>query len=152
MTDDAWTEATRDVTPLKKRDTISARKSRAPAKPRAHGDIPITPNSRAIDKGLLIQLKKGQIRPQAKLDLHGMSQAEAHAALLSFLHRAAKAKKRCVLVITGKGERSAKHGVLRRALPHWLEAHDIAPLIQACEPAAKQDGGHGAYYVYLAKA
>jgi DNA-nicking Smr family endonuclease len=72
--------------------------------------------------------------PDAKLDLHGMTQAQAHHRLATFLHRAFDHDLRCVLVVTGKGggrsdrddrlasekHSSQSHGVLRSMVPRWL--------------------------------
>ncbi|MDA0654222.1 MAG: Smr/MutS family protein [Proteobacteria bacterium] len=91
-----------------------------------------------------------------RIDLHGMTQAEAHAAVRAFLlDRAARGMK-CVLVITGKNSRDSQGrrdtgapSVLRRALPGWLESPDLAPVVIGSDPALPRDGGGGARYVLL---
>jgi DNA-nicking Smr family endonuclease len=77
----------------------------------------------------------------ARLDLHGHTQSEAHAALLRFLRRASTQEARLVLVITGKS------GVLRRQVPLWLAMPEFRALAIATEAAAIRHGGEGALYI-----
>jgi DNA-nicking Smr family endonuclease len=106
------------------------------------------------------RLRKGQVEPDAKLDLHGMTEAAAHRALLRFLEGAAKRGNRLVLVVTGKGnprkEESASwmqspHGVLKQMVPRWLNQPEAAALIASIRTAHVRHGGDGALYVYLRK-
>ena len=79
-----------------------------------------------------------------------MTQTEAHRELIGFLTRAYGQGKRCVLVITGKGTReSGEIGVLRRAVPGWLNAPPLKGLIHAFDHAARSHGGEGALYILL---
>src|SRR5579875_1905792 len=75
---------------------------------------PATKSVAALDRRSIQALKRGTVAIEARLDLHGMTQAEAHEALLRFIGRAQKHGKRTVLVITGKS------GVLHSAVPRWL--------------------------------
>jgi DNA-nicking Smr family endonuclease len=95
---------------------------------------------------------------EARLDLHGMRQKEAHAALRRFVRSAQAKGYRHVLVITGKGAEPDRNrpfyeaetrGVLRAAVPHWLAAADLAPLIVSYAEAPRRLGGEGALYVRL---
>ncbi len=95
------------------------------------------------------RLRRGQLRPEATLDLHGLTRHEAHATLERFLERALAAGRRCVLVIHGIGRGSPTGGVLRQALPGWLAAH---PEVLDSAPAQPADGGAGACYVLLRRA
>ncbi|WP_051013887.1 Smr/MutS family protein [Pararhodospirillum photometricum] len=95
------------------------------------------------------RLRQGRTPIDAKLDLHGMTQIPAHAALLSFLRRGQGRGWRCVLVITGKGFRGGEPGVLRQAVPKWLDGPDMRPLVVGYAPAQIEDGGLGALYVRL---
>ncbi len=92
------------------------------------------------------RLRRGQLRPEATLDLHGLTRDEAHARLEAFLAKAHASGRRCVLVITGIGRGSPGGGILRRALPGWLELH---PEVLDSAPAQPADGGAGACYVLL---
>ena len=94
---------------------------------------------------------------EATLDLHGMTQAEAHRALGGFLHRSQGAGKRTVRVITGKGggkdldskRAGPGRGVLRDAVPRWLNEGPNRRMIKAFSHAAPTDGGEGALYLLL---
>ena len=101
-----------------------------------------------IDKRSALRLKRGQTPIEDRLDLHGMTQAEAHRALNDFVAEAADAGQRCVLVITGKG-RGGSEGVLRRMVPHWLNQAPLRPLILGVAQAQPRDGGSGALYLLL---
>jgi DNA-nicking Smr family endonuclease len=107
------------------------------------------------------RMRKGQVEPDAKIDLHGMSEAAAHRALLRFLDGAALRGNRLILVVTGKGnprkEESASwmrspHGVLKQMVPRWLNEPEAAALIARVAKAHLRHGGDGALYVYLRKA
>ncbi len=106
----------------------------------------------------------GRIDIEARIDLHGMRQAEAHAALRRFLTRAHADGRRWVLVITGKGapldrEREAddvgygsiERGVLRRNVPRWLAEPELRAIVVGYATAAIRHGGEGALYVQLRK-
>jgi DNA-nicking Smr family endonuclease len=90
---------------------------------------------------------------RSTLDLHGMTQADAHAALAHFLRGAQAQGARVVLVITGKGARAdgepSERGILRRQVPHWLESAALRPLVIGFESAGRGHGGAGALYVRL---
>lgn len=114
----------------------------APAKPAAapgHG----------IDRPTRAKLARGRLPIEGKVDLHGLTQSEAHALLLSFLHRAHADGRRHVLVVTGKGASLGSDGVLRRAVPGWFATPPFRALVSAHEPAAARHGGSGALYVRL---
>jgi DNA-nicking Smr family endonuclease len=83
----------------------------------------------------------------ARIDLHGLDQDRARAALEAFLHRAWEDGYRAVLVITGKG--LSGDGVLRRRTPEWLAAPHLAPLVAGISEAHRRHGGEGALYVAL---
>lgn len=114
----------------------------------------------ALDGNTKERLKRGGVRPQASMDLHGMTQKEAHRALLSFLQRARKNGLRLTVVVTGKGNpdkeetsawSSQRHGVLKEMVPRWLNEPEFAALITGTAPAHIRHGGGGALYVYLRK-
>ena len=78
------------------------------------------PGPHPFDQQTRDKLAKGRLQIDARVDLHGMTQGEAHGLLLSFLHRAHAGGLRYVLVITGKGASFGSEGVLKRAVPAWL--------------------------------
>ena len=107
-----------------------------------------------MDRRTHQRLKQGKLGFEAKLDLHGKSQAEAHEALRAFVRAAHSRGLRRLLVITGKGggvaaEFGEKRGILRRRLPFWLAQPDLKPLVLALETARPHHGGEGAFYVLL---
>jgi len=102
------------------------------------------------------KMKRGKLKPEARIDLHGMTQDRAHSALTGFILRAHREEKRLVLVITGKGRDSdegdimpVRRGVLRHQVPHWLTVPPLAAIVLQVTPAHLRHGGGGAYYVYL---
>jgi DNA-nicking Smr family endonuclease len=99
------------------------------------------------DRANAERLKRGQHPVEARLDLHGLTQAEAHRSLAGFLREARATGKRCVLIITGRG--SAGGGVLKSAVPRWLDEPAFRPHVLAIATAQPRDGGSGALYVML---
>lgn len=97
------------------------------------------------------RLSRGLLAIEGRIDLHGLYQAEAHAALVGFLLRARAAGHARVLVVTGKGgeDAYATRGVLRRSVPHWLRGAELRPFVLGFEEAARHHGGAGALYVRL---
>jgi DNA-nicking Smr family endonuclease len=104
----------------------------------------------------LARLARGKLKPEGRLDLHGMTQDAAHAALVSFIRSARAQGLRHVLVITGKGrpDRSdavvpQRQGVLRQSLPRWLAAPPLAGQVVDMRQAHARHGGTGAVYLFL---
>ena len=116
-----------------------------PAKP--PGPPPLAPLARREKQKLV----RGRAPIDARLDLHGMTQEEAHAALVHFLRRSQRAGARFVLVITGKGARAGGEGggVLRRQVPLWLGLAEFRDAVVGFEEAHMAHGGEGALYVRL---
>lgn len=95
------------------------------------------------------QAARGRLEIDARLDLHGLFEREAEATLTRFVRVSAQSGARCVLVITGKGERSAGRGVLRRRFFDWIEKPDVRALIARAAQAHPRHGGAGAFYLFL---
>ncbi len=115
-----------------------------------------------LDGNTKEKLKRGTKDPDARMDLHGLTQQAAHRALLAFLRRSHKAGHRLTLVITGTGNPNKRddegaawtmrsHGVLKEMVPRWLHEPEFAPFIAGTAPAHVRHGGAGALYVYLRK-
>jgi DNA-nicking Smr family endonuclease len=83
----------------------------------------------------------------ARIDLHGMAQEQARAALLAFLRRAQEEGYRAVLVITGKGAQG--DGIIRRRTPEWLGDASLRDVVAGLSHAHRRHGGEGAFYVAL---
>ncbi|MGA7074215.1 Smr/MutS family protein [Bradyrhizobium sp.] len=116
----------------------------SPKKPMAPPLVPLGRRERS-------QLSKGTKEIEARLDLHGMTQARAHRALSGFLHRAHGDGLTFVLVITGKGKMGAEseRGVLRRQVPQWLNQPEFRNVVVGFEEAHIGHGGTGALYVRI---
>jgi DNA-nicking Smr family endonuclease len=142
----------RDVKPMATRPP-PAPPQRAPSPPRPQLTTSGPPQPivldrfAGIDRASAERLKRGQQKVEARLDLHGMTQDEAHRALLGFIRAGRAAGKRCVLVITGRGRIGG--GVLKAAVPRWLDEAEFRPHLLAIAPAQPRDGGAGALYVML---
>ncbi len=104
-----------------------------------------------LERPVKRKLAKGHLALEARIDLHGMIQSEAHGFLLGFLMQAHMRGLRHVLVITGKGASIGSDGALKRAVPLWFSLPEFRPLISSYEPAARNHGGEGALYVRLAR-
>ena len=170
-----WARVARSAKPIAKgriAAAVEAPKPRAkapakepappPAKPAPKPVVKAAPTARgeALNRQTARQLERGKLPVEARLDLHGMRQREAHAALRRFLKSAQGQGYRHVLVITGKGAaadttrpfyESEERGVLRQTVPHWLAASDLAPVVLSYSEAPRRLGGEGALYVRLRK-
>ena len=120
----------------------------APVVPAVPPRQPGQPPPHGIDRRTLQRLKRGLVTIDARLDLHGMTQEEAHRHLARFLAHHQRQGARCLLVITGIGERTTG-GTLRRMTPRWLAEPENAGRVTAYSPAQKRHGGEGALYVLL---
>lgn len=130
---------------------------RDPAKPLL--TLPAEPKTRAlpplsgIEKRMVKEVARGHRAIDSRIDLHGMRQAEAHAALNTFIYRAHASGAKLVLVITGKGGGldafGEERGVLKRLVPHWLADPVMRRMIIGFESAARGHGGEGALYVRI---
>ena len=102
------------------------------------------------------RMTRGKLHPEARIDLHGMTLAEAHPELIRFILNAHAAGLRLVLVITGKGKQKQDHGpipqrigVLRHQVPLWLRQIPLGPAVLQITEAHLKHGGSGAFYIYL---
>jgi DNA-nicking Smr family endonuclease len=122
------------------------------------------PKATGIDGRTAERLGRGQLAPEAKLDLHGLTEAAAHRALITFLRSAHARGVRLALVVTGKGGPAhrddepfdleldgRKRGVLKRMTPRWLQEPELARFVADTRSAHVRHGGAGALYVYLRK-
>ncbi len=141
----------------------SARGPAAAAKPAAKVPVKSAPKSapglEPLDRTLRRRLARGAVAIDARIDLHGLTQSEAHAALLRFLRRAQADGVKFALVITGKGfitgkgarDEWSERGVLKRQVPLWLKLPEFRVYVVGFEDAHIGHGGQGALYVRLRK-
>jgi DNA-nicking Smr family endonuclease len=157
-----WASFTRAITPLRptgpatppeeaQEPSPAASDALRPAeqpKPRKKPVPPLT----NLDRRLRQRLARGRAGLDARIDLHGLTQADAHDALMGFLRDARGEGARIVLVITGKGTCGSDRGVLRRQVPLWLKSPKPRETVLGFEPAGPVHGGEGAFYVRLRRA
>jgi len=123
-------------------------------KPDSTGTSPATAIN--MDRKHFGRMTRGKLRPEARLDLHGMTLADASPALHRFILNCFSERLRLVLVITGKGRNieddgpiPMRKGVLRFQVPIWLRSPSLAHAVLEVAPAHQRHGGAGAFYVYL---
>ncbi|WP_132254626.1 Smr/MutS family protein [Methylobacterium segetis] len=127
----------------------------APTMPPYQAPVPPpAPPPSGLERRARLGLKRGTLPVEARIDLHGLYQAEAHAALVGFLMRCRAAGHAHVLVVTGKGgptfdDAFSERGVLRRSVPHWLRGSELRGIVLGFEEASRHHGGAGALYVRL---
>lgn len=166
-----WRAVTRAVAPLRrKRDPIErapmeravtepvAPKRKPPAAARPVAPARVAPVAQAasapamqLERRVKQRLARGSESVDARLDLHGRTQSQAHSALLRFLQKRQADGAKIVLVITGKGNRdlAGEPGVLKRQVPLWLQLPEFRGYVLAVEHADVAHGGAGALYVRL---
>jgi DNA-nicking Smr family endonuclease len=145
-------EASANVAPAARRHTKAATVPAAPTPATKTLPPPLAPIGRREKS----RLAKGRHPIDARIDLHGMTQARAHQRLITFLRQAHGDGCVFVLVITGKGKVStasdSERGVLRRQVPLWLDLPELRSLVVGFEQAHIGHGGEGALYVRLRRA
>ena len=109
-----------------------------------------------MDAKVFGKMTRGKLAPEARIDLHGMTLAQAHPELIRFILNAHAAGMRLVLVITGKGKHKddfgpipQRMGALRHSVPQWLRLPPLGPVVLQVSEAHLRHGGSGAYYIYL---
>ncbi len=122
--------------------------------------VPPAATGTGLDRRTEDRLRQGKMEIEGRLDLHGLTLAQAEPAVGSFIRASQSSGKRCVLIITGKGDTQsaarsegpwyeAPRGQIRQNLPLWLASPDLSPLVLSIAPARPQHGGSGAVYVLL---
>lgn len=136
---------------LGEKHRISEKRDLAPTLPDLLGKAPLR-----MDANTHAKMSRGKLQPEARIDLHGLTLAEAHPELIRFILNAQSQGLRLVLVITGKGKRRddtgpipQRMGALRHQVPHWLHLPPLGPAVLQVSEAHLKHGGSGAYYVYL---
>ncbi len=109
-----------------------------------------------MDRKAFQKMKRGKLVPEGRIDLHGLTLAEAHPELTSFILQSQMRGFRLVLVITGKGKDKdsggpipERMGALRHQVPQWLKMAPLGQAVMQISEAHLKHGGGGAYYVYL---
>jgi DNA-nicking Smr family endonuclease len=163
-----WRGYVRSITPLRpseardepaKDELANPKKPAAPPQAggpgQASAPIKKAPPLAPLGRRLKQRVARGREPIEARLDLHGYTQAEAHTALLRFLHRAQADGVKTALIVTGKGSARGVHdaagdrGVLKRAVPMWLALPEFRAMVIGFEAAHVGHGGEGALYIRL---
>ncbi len=117
---------------------------------------PSTPRPTRMDAKAFDRMKRGKLRVEGRIDLHGLTLSEAQPRLVSFILASHARGRRLVLVITGKGRDQdegdavpMRRGLLREQVPRWLSAASLRGIVLEASEAHRRHGGSGAFYVYL---
>ncbi len=167
--DDLFHRAMKDARPLRGRGSAKPSPARPVPKPAATAVRAITPppadpglpdldprTSTGLDRATEESLRRGKLVPDASIDLHGHTLAEAERALARFLERAQASGARVALVVTGKAARQDDGnrpvgGRIHAEFPHWLNRPENRIRVIGVRPANPRHGGGGAFYVMLRK-
>ena len=165
-----WSAVTKSIAPLDKRPppkepppkaTVATAPEKSTGRPTAGHVAPArpppppakVPSLHPIDRRTHSRLARGTLTIDARIDLHGLTQAAAHQRLRRFLADQQENGARVVLVITGKGQSGdgerADRGVLKRMVPAWLTAPELRPIVIGFDEAGRGHGGSGALYVRI---
>lgn len=165
MSDEVWDEALKGVKPLKNNRYVE---EITPKEVEIRRNKVTTVTFDALKKGKPVQkddfsqmdgrlarrFKGEEFEVEATLDLHGVTEKNAHDKVCDFIRRAYNNGKRVVLIITGKGineELFSDRGVLRKSVPLWLSGEEIGSLILGYKNPSEKLGGKGALYILLRK-
>ena len=172
MTNNDWEDFKKEVIPLKRKknylkkkikDKISILKKIAHDLDQYKIDIIEQKESNLslhqLEKNTLKRIKKGKIKVESILDLHGYTLAESKQKVANFIFKSYKTNKRLLLIITGKGKKRSSEnswgedlGKLKKTVPLWLNSAQLSEYILWYDIATRQNGGEGALMVYLKKA
>ena len=119
----------------------------------------LSKNEKLPDKDLDSRIDKTNI--SKSLDLHGFSLEEANKKVESFLGVCFDQGVDKVIIVTGKGLHSQnekdpytsnKFGILKHSVPEFIKNNtDLMKKIKNISDANQEDGGSGAFYIYLKK-
>ncbi len=164
--DEAWDSASpQRTTPApatKSKPTAAANSADPAAAPAVKGRPKQAPPLAEFDRRKARKIAAGKLDIEARIDLHGMRQSEAHQALRRFIAACGAQGIATVLIITGKGARATDaaadrdwaqdkpdRGVLRRMVPLWLAEPDMRAIVISFHSAGVRHGGEGALYAQL---
>jgi DNA-nicking Smr family endonuclease len=154
-----------DAKPLAKKSAPAPK----PAKPKIESPpvlptppVRTLPKPTGLDGRTAERLRRGMLKPEARLDLHGLTEDSAHRALVTFLRSASARGLRLVIVVTGKGLKQPApdepfdmeqrtRGILKTMTPRWLAEPELVQFVADVRSAHRRHGGAGALYVYLRK-
>jgi DNA-nicking Smr family endonuclease len=146
------------ATPIEAAKPVRTTKKAAGEAPKPKSAKPAAPPLHPIERRTLTRVARGTIEIDGRIDLHGLTQMDAHDRLRGFLIDAQARGARLVIVITGKGKAAGEdtfsmteRGVLRRRVPQWLAEPGLRGVVIGFEEAHRSHGGGGALYVRIRK-
>ena len=165
MTEEDWEEFKKKVVPLEKKNNLLKRSKgkkifeKKEYKEKFETDFFYSKGAERppLEKNTLKKIKKGKLKIESKLDLHGFTLEESKKKVAGFILRNYKFNKRLLLIITGKGHRLSVSqgwrgiGKLKENVPIWLESIQLSKYILWSDSAGPENGGEGAIMVYLKK-
>lgn len=158
-----WLETVKDVVKTSQHDISHITKTNKTLKIRNTQNVPLTVykhdlklgTSSDIDYQTMRKFKREEFGVDGTLDLHGFTEEKAYTAVYNFITSSYLSKKRCVLIITGKGlshpdeDIFAPKGVLKDRVPQWLQIEELKQLILSYIHPSEKLGGSGALYILL---
>ena len=166
MTEKDWEEFTKNVIPLEKKNNLLKKKSedkftfkKKEDKEKFKTQFSYIENNEKdlLEKNTLKKIKRGRLKIESRLDLHGFTVEESKEKVFNFILSNYKSKKRLLLLITGKGQRLSVSegwrgtGKLKENVPLWLKSVQLSKYILWFDSANRENGGEGALLIYLKK-
>ena len=165
MTEKDWEEFKKKVIPLEKKNSLLKKNNeKIPFHHKEHEEKFETvffyegnEEKKLLEKNTLRKIKKGKLKIQSKLDLHGFTVEESKEKVAEFILKNYEYKKRLLLIITGKGKRLGVTegwkgtGKLKKNVPIWLRSVQLSKYILWFDSASPENGGEGALMIYLKK-
>ena len=166
MAEQDWEEFKKNVVPLEKKNNLVKKKSQEKITLKKSGnrekfktELFFNENieKNLLEKNTLKKIKKGKLKIESKLDLHGFTIKESKEKVVNFILRNYKSKRRLLLLITGKGKRLSVSegwrgtGKLKENVPLWLRSVELSKYILWFDFATPENGGKGALMIYLKK-
>ncbi len=138
-----WLELIKGIKPIKEKHFVEKPAKKIKISPKEVDYSSFYSPANGVDGSTQKKFSKEKFDIQASLDLHGYTHDTAFDAVISFIKKSHAAHKRCVVIITGKGD------VLRGALPKWLENPEVKNLILQTRQPSNSLGGSGALMILL---
>ena len=165
MTEKDWEEFKKKVIPLEKKNNLLKKNNEKIAfhhkeqeeKFEAAFFYEESGDEKILEKNTLRKIKRGKLKIQSKLDLHGFTVEESKEKVAEFILKNYEYKKRLLLIITGKGKRLDVSegwrgtGKLKKNVPMWLRSVQLSKYILWFDSASPENGGEGALMIYLKK-
>lgn len=138
-----WLEYIKNIKPIKQKDFVEKPEICHTIKPQTEEFVYVSQGSNGVDGATRKKFKQEKFEIAARLDLHGFTYEQAFDATTKFVKNAYMKQKRCILIVTGKGE------VIQNNLPKWLENPEIKNMILETAHPSNALGGSGALMILI---